>query len=71
MNYWTYLLIKTLDDTTTNSTAVSVSQPRENKDAATSKAAMEHRQLFNFGETRHLVNKGNGTQNAKAKAKGK
>ena len=69
MKYWTYLLIKILDDTTTNSTAVPVSCPRENEDATTSKAAIEHRRLFNFGGTRHLVNKGKHMQNAKAKAK--
>ena len=69
--FWTYLLVKILDDTTTNSTVVSVSRPCENEDATTSKAAIEHRRLFNFGGTRHLVNKGKGTQNAKAKAKGK
>ena len=67
MNYWTYLLVKILDDTTTNSTAVS--RPRENKDATTSKAAIEQRRLFNFGGTHHLVNKGKGMQKAKAKGK--
>ena len=48
-----------------------MSRPRENEDATTSKAAIEHRRLFNFGGTRHLVKKGKGTQNAKAKDKGK